>query len=136
MLQGRPAQRRVQRHRHRAEPGAAEEEVDERIAIVGEDGHAVARLDALRVERGRATRGAEAQLRVRARGRLRPEELPVPVALGPPLEQARPKGCVSVMLWRPTFSALGQLYIWPRLRITPASIAIATVKGLNVDPSS
>ena len=51
-------------------------------------------------------------------------------------EQARPNGCVSLIVRPATCSALGQLYIWPIDLMTPESIAIATVKGLNVEPSS
>jgi hypothetical protein len=51
--------------------------------------------------------------------------------------QARPNGWVSVMVKPPpTASERGQLYIWPKLLMMPLSIAIATVNGLKVEPSS
>ena len=51
-------------------------------------------------------------------------------------EQARLKGCVSEIERPPTRSELGQGYILPKDLMIPASMAIATVKGLKVDPSS
>ena len=51
-------------------------------------------------------------------------------------EQGRLNGCVSLIEKRPTLNDAGQLYIWPIDRTTPESIAIATVNGLNVEPSS
>ena len=50
--------------------------------------------------------------------------------------QARPNGWVSVMVKPPARRPLGQLYIWPKLFTWPVSIAIATVNGLKVEPSS
>ena len=50
--------------------------------------------------------------------------------------QARPNGWVSVMVKPPALRPDGQLYIWPKPLTMPESIAIATVKGLKVEPSS
>ena len=51
-------------------------------------------------------------------------------------EQARLNGWVSLIVRPATWSAPGHGYIWPSDFTTPASIAIATVKGLKVEPSS